>query len=475
MRNHITLLSLATVFTATVGGVLKVKSEPQWGPQNAGSTPQKNYEDYCAGCHGEKMDAFVDRKWKYGSSDEALFKAIKFGYPDGGMPSFAAAFSDAETRDLVSYIKRGIQNLKRFLFNESPKSSVFRSKSLTVKLDTVAKGIAVPWSIAFLPNRDLLITDRSGKMFRVTKDKVLHPITGVPPVVAEGQGGLMDVALHPAYKTNGLVYFSYALGQKTDSALLSTTAIARAVLRNDSLVNLENIFIALPYAKTRHHYGGRLLFDKQNNLYFTIGERGNEKQNPQSLANDLGKVHRIKDDGSIPPDNPFVSIPAAKPSIYSYGHRNPQGAALHPLTGEIWTHEHGPRGGDEINLIEKGKNYGWPLVCYGINYDGKIITDKTTMPGTEQPLLYWIPSIAPSGMAFVTSNRYKSWKGNLLVGSLRFKYLDLCYVKGHKIVREEKLLKNIGRVRDVRTGPDGYVYVAVENPGAVFRLRPFKR
>ena len=215
-------------------------------------------------------------------------------------------------------------------------------------------------------------------------------------------------------------------------------------------------------------------FAKDGYLYFSVGERGNEKENPQSLSNDHGKIHRIKDDGSIPKDNPFVDTPGAKPSIWSYGHRNPQGAVINPATGVLWENEHGPRGGDEINIIVKGKNYGWPLVSYGINYNGIPITNKTTMEGIEPPILYWIPSIGPSGMAFVKGDRYKGWKGNLLVGSLRFKYLNLCRLKGNKVISEEILFKNIGRVRDVRMAPDGFIYMSVENPGTVYKLVPVK-
>lgn len=435
-------------------------------------SPAKNYSSFCAGCHGEKMNAFVDRKWKWGNSTEDLFKTIKFGHPNNGMPSFDKTFTDKEITDLATYIQKGLLTLKQYDFIKPVKSNIFKTASLTVRLDTITTGIKVPWSIAFLPGSELLITERSGSIYRVSRDKKLHLVKGVPPVVAEGQGGIMDLTLHPDFKTNHWIYFSYALGKQSDSGLLSTTAIARGRLENDSLYDLRTIFVALPFSKTRYNYGGRLVFDKQHFLYFSVGDRGNEKQNPQSLQNDLGKIHRIKEDGSLPNDNPFVATGEARPSIYSLGHRNPQGLVVNPFTGALWEHEHGPRGGDEINLIGKGKNYGWPLVCYGINYDGTIITKKTSMPGMEQPLLYWIPSIAPSGVTFVTGSRYPGWKGHLLVGSLRFKYLDLCYLQGNKIIKQEKLFKNIGRVRDVRMGPDGYSYMSVENPGFVFRITP---
>jgi glucose/arabinose dehydrogenase len=215
-----------------------------------------------------------------------------------------------------------------------------------------------------------------------------------------------------------------------------------------------------------------MAFDKSGYLYFSVGERGNEKENPQTLTNDLGKIHRIKDDGSIPSDNPYINNNAARPSIYCNGNRNPQGLALNPFTGAIWENEHGPMGGDEINIIEKGKNYGWPIITYGINYNGMKISDKTAMPGMEQPVHFWVPSIATSGMAFVQSSIYKGWQGNILSGSLKFNWLSRCTINNNQVISEESILKGIGRLRDVRMGPDGYIYVAVENPGYIFRLIP---
>ena len=442
---------------------------------SAEETPEKNYANYCASCHGEKMDMFVDRKWKHGSSEQALFKAIKEGYPDEGMPGFDSAFTDKEISDLADYIITGIKNVDRYKFNEPATSNIFKTESLTIKLDTVAKGLAVPWGMAFLPNGEMLITERGGKMYRITKKRKLQEINGVPDVVAQGQGGLLDVALHPKFKNNNLVYISYSIGKKSGDKTLATTAVTRAVLIGNNLTQQKIIFEALPYSTTRHHYGSRLQFDKAGYLYVSVGDRGNHNEYAQSLQKHPAKIHRIKDDGSIPADNPFVNAPGAVASIFSYGHRNIQGMAMHPKTGEIWTNEHGPRGGDEINIAEKGKNYGWPVISYGLNYNGTVLTKFTAKEGMEQPLFYWIPSIGPSGMAFVEGDRYKGWKGDVLVGSLRFKYLSLCKLRGNKVVKEEILLKNIGRLRDVRMGPDGYIYVSVENPaGAIFRLVPVK-
>ncbi|WP_207493310.1 PQQ-dependent sugar dehydrogenase [Aridibaculum aurantiacum] len=439
------------------------------------SRAEKNYANFCAGCHGEKMDAFVDRRWKHGNTDKDLFKAIKHGYPDEGMPAFEKAFTDKEINELVEFMQKGIENIKRYEFSEPNKSNVYKHESLSIKLDTVLTGVDVPWGMAFLPNDDILVTERGGKLYRVSKSKKAVTIGGVPEVVAEGQGGLMDIILHPNFKKNNVVYLSYSKGKKTDKGVLATTAITRAVLKGNELVDHKEVFEAQPYSRTRHHYGCRLEWSKDGNLFITVGERGNEKENPQDLSRDLGKVHRIKEDGSIPADNPFVNTPGARPSIYSYGHRNPQGMAIHPKTGEIWTNEHGPRGGDEINILKPATNYGWAVTSYGINYNGQVMTKLTTKEGVSDPLLYWIPSIAPSGMAWVTGKRYKEWKNGLLVGSLRFKYLNLCTVENNKVIKQEILLKNIGRLRDVRMAPNGYIYVAVEKPtAAIFRLLPVK-
>ena len=250
------------------------------------------------------------------------------------------------------------------------------------------------------------------------------------------------------------------------------TTILRAKLVDNKLVNQEILYKATPNTKSGNHFGSRLEFDREGYLYFSIGDRHNRDVNPQDITKDNGKIYRINDDGSIPLDNPFYNTDGAKKAIYSYGHRNPQGMAMNPQTGEIWTHEHGPQGGDEINIIKPGINYGWPKITYGINYDNSTITNDTSLPGMEQPLHYWVPSIAPSGMAFVTSNKYPNWKGNLMVGSLKFKYLNRVVLENNKVIKEEKILENmVGKVRNVRQSPDGYLYVAVEQLG-VLRIVP---
>jgi aldose sugar dehydrogenase len=434
-----------------------------------------NYINYCGGCHGEKMDAFVDRKWKHGNNREDLFKAIKYGYENEGMPGYDTTFTDEETYELSDYILTGIENLKRYDFKSEPiKENFFPSEDIDIRLDTVVKGIGVAWGMTFLPNGDLLFTEKSGKLYRVNEKKEMQLIKGVPEVLFAQQAGLMDVALHPKFKKNNIVYISYSAIKKTEGKPLSTTAIMQAVLKGNELTEQKIIFEALPYLSPTIHYGCRLEFDSKGYLYFTVGDRSNYKEHPQSLTNPFGKVHRINADGSIPADNPFVNTPGAIPSIYTFGNRNPQGLAMQPTTGIMWEDEHGPRGGDEVNIVRKGKNYGWPLISYGIDYNGTIITNKTAMEGMEQPEIYWIPSIGPGGMTFVKGNRYKAWKGDLMATSMRYGYLNRCKMEGTKIIGEEMLIKNMGRMRDVDQSPDGYLYISVEK-GYIFKLVPVKR
>jgi glucose/arabinose dehydrogenase len=437
-----------------------------------------HYQNFCGGCHGEKMNAFVDRDWKHGKGREDLFKAIKLGYHDEGMPAFDSAFTEKEMYQLSDYIVTGIRNVDRYTSNKKPTSNLFKTKTLTIRLDTVLKGLASPWGMAFLPGNEMLITDKNGKFYRRKKDGSTTLIQGVPEVLYKSQGGLFEVVLDPGYAHNQLIYLSYSKFKVEGGKTLSTTAIFKARLVNDQLTDGKDIFVAAPYSTSTIHYGARMQFGRDGYLYFSVGERGNEKQNPQQInGNDLGKIHRIKSDGSIPADNPFVNTAGASPSIYSFGHRNPQGLAVHPETGQLWDNEHGPRGGDEINIIEPGKNYGWPLITYGINYNGRPIAPdtKTAKEGLEQPLHQWTPSIGPSGLVFVTGKRYKGWEGNLLSGAMRFQYLDRSVLKNNKVVEEEILFKNIGRVRNICMGPDGYLYMAVESPGIVYKLVPVKR
>ncbi|NJL13621.1 MAG: PQQ-dependent sugar dehydrogenase [Microscillaceae bacterium] len=349
---------------------------------------------------------------------------------------------------------------------------LIQSEQLNFRLDTVATDIAIPWGMAFLPNGDLLCTERSGSLFRIAPNGQKNLITGLPTVKARGQGGLLDVCLHPQFAQNGWIYLSYASdAEPGEAGTGSTTALMRAKLSGNQLSQQEVIFRAQPNYNASHHYGSRIAFDEAGYLYLTVGERG-QWHKAQDLDNHAGKTVRLLDNGGIPADNPFVNTPGALPQIFTIGHRNPQGMIRHPETGEIWTHEHGPQGGDEINILAPGRNYGWPVITFGINYDGTIITTDTAKAGMEQPLIYWKPSIAPSGMSFVSHPRYGAWQGDLLVGSLSFTKLVRCEVQNNQVVAQEELLPGLGRVRSIRTSPDGFIYVGVEGPGMIVRLVP---
>jgi glucose/arabinose dehydrogenase len=336
-------------------------------------------------------------------------------------------------------------------------------------LDTVATGLHIPWGLAFLPDGDVIITDRKGPVYRQRKGEEKKEIKGTPEVKFTGQGGMMDVELHPDFANNQVIYLSYSKPKGEEE---STTAVMMARLVNDELVDQKIILEALPYYSTGYHYGSRLEFDDQGYLFISIGDRGKRDIMPQDLAFPGGKIHRINADGSIPKDNPFVNTPGALPSIWSYGHRNPQGLIYDKENGILWETEHAPRGGDELNIITKGTNYGWPLISYGIEYSGGRFTDLTEQEGMEQPIFYYLPSTGTCGLTLVTSDRYPKWKGDLLAGSLRFQYVSRLKMENNQVVGEERLLDNIGRLRTVNEGPDGYIYISVEDPGYVFRLVP---
>ena len=343
------------------------------------------------------------------------------------------------------------------------------------RVEVLHEGLEHPWALAFLPNEQgLLISERGGRLRLFdAQGRLSEPLDGVPAVFAVGQGGLLDVVLSPGFDEDRLVYLSFAQAEDDKAA----TSVGRGRLSEDlrRLEDFEVIFRQAPALSTGHHFGSRLVFDRDGYLFIALGEH-NQRPTAQHLDKLQGKVVRLHPDGRVPADNPFVGREDARPEIWSYGHRNQQGAALNPWSGRLWTHEHGPRGGDEINIPEAGKNYGWPVITYGENYGGGAIGDGlTAKPGMEQPLHHWTPSIAPSGMAFLGSDRYGSaWQGNLFVGSLKFRYLARLELQGGRVVREERLLPQLGqRVRDVRQGPDGLLYLLTdENDGQLLRVVP---
>jgi len=333
------------------------------------------------------------------------------------------------------------------------------------------KGLEQPWSLAFLPDGRMLVTEKAGRLRMVANGRLeAQPIAGLPRVTVHGQGGLHDVVLHPQFEQNRLVYLAYAARGEDGVG----TELARGRLADGRLEDVQVLFRQSPKGRTGNHFGGRIVFDRAGYVYLTLGDRG-EMPRAQKPDDHAGSVIRLHDDGRVPADNPFVGKPGWKPEKFDLGHRNQQGAALHPQTGVLWTHEHGPQGGDEVNIIRAGANYGWPVISYGVNYGtGTRIGEGTAKPGMEQPVHYWVPSIAPSGMAFYTGDRFPRWRGNLFVGALRDQMLVRLQLDGEKVVKEERLLKSVlGRIRDVRMGPDGLIYLLTdETDGVLVRLEP---
>ena len=358
------------------------------------------------------------------------------------------------------------------LFPPDGQGQTIKTQEYAVRVVKMVEGLEYPWGLAFLPDGSMLVTERPGRLRVVGKDGKLAPqaVSGLPQIAAHGQGGLLDVALHPHFAQNGLVYLSYAA--RGDGGV--GTEVSRGKLVGNRLEEVQLIFRQQPKGSTGRHFGSRLVFDRDGYLYITLGDRG-EMERAQKADDHAGSVIRLHDDGRVPADNPFVDKPGWKPEKYTLGNRNLQGAALHPRTGLLWTHEHGPQGGDEVNVIRPGVNYGWPVITYGVQYVvGTRIGEGTQKAGMAQPLYYWVPSIAPSGMAFYTGDRFPRWRGDLFVGALRDQMLVRLTLDGEKVVKEERMLKNVlGRIRDVRNGPDGCLYLLTdESNGVLARLEP---
>jgi glucose/arabinose dehydrogenase len=358
--------------------------------------------------------------------------------------------------------------------------SVVQTKAHRYRVETlVGDGVRTPWAIDWLPDGRALVTEKRGQL-RLVEGGKLHPepIRGTPQVLVHGQGGLMDVAVDPDHASNGWIYLAYTHGlpDSPQGRRRAMTRVVRGKLRDHQWVDEQVLFEAKPehYLPGGVHFGCRIVFDRKGHLFFSIGERG-EMRMAQDLTRPNGKVHRIHLDGSIPADNPFVDRPDAYPSIYSFGNRNPQGLAVHPATGELWATEHGPMGGDELNRIEPGRNYGWPVISYGINYNGRPITDKTEQEGMEQPVIQWTPSPALCGLDVYAGDAFDQWKNDLLVGALKFEEVKRVRIVAGAEPEQEVILKGRGRVRDVCAAPDGYVYVVLNDPDQVIRLVPEER
>ncbi len=431
----------------------------------------RTYASNCASCHGVDVRAFADRKnWIHGSDKDSLIFVISKGLVDKGMPAFEGVYSQEEIASLADYILEAKEQVGTYAFEDKfDDKAQFLDNGVTYELELVTDAVNIPWGIAQSNDGTLFITDRDGTLTMRSKNGSIEEITGVPSVREKGQGGLLDVSLDPDFDKNQHIYLSYSKYNPKNKEE-GTTAVFKGRLEGNRIVDGRDIWVALPYYATQYHFGSRLLWDKDGLLYVSIGDRGKRDINPQDLGLYPGKIHRINSDGSIPSDNPFVGKEGVVASIYSYGHRNPQGLAYDRQNDVIYENEHGPRGGDEINIIEPGRNYGWPVISYGINYNGTVFTTKTAEEGMEQPLHYWVPAIGVCGMAYVDSDRYPEWKGQLMSGSLKYQYLNLTRILDDGMVEETKLFPKIGRLRSILQGTDGYLYIGVEDPGRVYRI-----
>ncbi len=450
---------------------------PVFGIQAQENKGKQLYMQHCAQCHGAGLDggnaqSLIDGVWQYGEGRNYIRRNIKFGIPHVGMPAYDETLSDEEINQVLTYIEN-------FDAEKSKDRQEIPLDLLTLdyqmEMEVITDELEIPWAIDFIGDDQILVTERPGRLRIIENDKLMkEPVKNTPEVLHSGQGGLLDVKVDPEYERNGWIYLAYSHELKEENEEDRTPAMTRIVrgrIKDNTWTSQEVLFEAPheTYRTTRHHYGCRIVFDPEGHLYFSIGDRG-AKEQAQDLSRPNGKIHRINPDGSIPEDNPFADRKGALPSIFAFGSRNAQGLTVHPLTGEVWETEHGPMGGDEINVIQGGKNYGWPVITYGKNYNGTIITEETERPGMEQPILYYKPSIAVCGMHFYTGDEFPKWDNELLVTALRFEEVQLHRVYNHRILHTETILKNAGRVRDAAPGPDGAIYVVVNQPGRVLKL-----
>ena len=451
---------------------------PAAHPSPAADPAMTAFGVHCAGCHGEALQggragSLLDDTWTYGEDDTSLATTIRDGRAEAGMPSFRGAFTDGQIRELVALIHTRAARAKGApAARATPMvDGVVTSAKHRIRIETLTDQLETPWGLAVLPDGRVLVTERPGRLRILDHGKLSPPVAGVPKVWARQDGGLFDVEAHPRFAENGWVYLSFA-EQKGDTE--SMTVVIRGRLQGNALV--EQVVIARwPdqwYWTSNVHYGSRFTFDKDGNLYFSIGDRGHA-DGAQDLNAPNGKIHRVTADGAAAPGNPFVSRRDALPSVWSYGNRNPEGLAWHPVTGELWETEHGPRGGDEINLITPGANYGWPVVSFGIldtwvsaAVNGQA-TATTSKPGMAAPVTYYTPSPGIAPLMFYTGTAFTGWKHDLLVGMLRDEELRRLTIDGHTVVAQEVLFRGIGRVRDLAQAADGSIYVALATPGAV--------
>lgn len=442
---------------------------------------QELYQQYCMSCHGEDLSGGLggslleSDSWKQVGKSVRFIDYVQHGNAEVGMPAFGDAMTEPQIRSLQIYIEEMRQKSSRE--GGAPlveaKDGQFTAGDHTFRLETVITGLALPWSIDFLAPERVLITERAGSLRLWDNGRLSEAVAGTPEVVARGQGGLLEVAAHPDYANNGWIYlgFSAAAEGATDPNASMTKVVRGRIVGNQW--QDEEVIFEVPaefHRSSGVHFGTRFVF-QDGYLFCSIGDRGAQDQ-AQDLTLPNGKIHRIHDDGRIPEDNPFIHRPDAYPSIWTYGNRNAQGLDAHPETGALFESEHGPRGGDEINLIERGLNYGWPVITHGMNYSGTPITEKTAAPGMEPPLLHWTPSIAVCGIDFYEGDAFPKWTHNLFVGGLASQELHRLVIEDNQVVKDEIILKGEGRIRDVASGPDGYLYLVLNGPDVVARLVP---
>lgn len=440
--------------------------------------PQQLYQTHCASCHGPELrgglgGSLLEGEWKVVGRSRSFIEYVREGDPISGMPPFGATLTDAQIRSLEIYIDE-----RRLLARQQEqkpgegREGVFSGGGHSFTLETVVDGLSIPWSLGFLPDGTLLIPERPGSLRQFVDGQLLPPVEGLPEVWAQGQGGILEAVPHPDFINNGWIYLAFSAAADDSNQRLAMTRIVRGRIIENRWQDQETIFAAPAeyYRPSRVHFGTRIVF-QDGYLFFAIGDRGVPAE-AQDLTLPSGKIHRLHDDGRIPADNPFVDQPDAFPPIWTYGNRNPQGLAFHPQTGALWSSEHGPRGGDEINLIERGNNYGWPVITHGMNYDGSPITELTAAPGMEQPKLHWTPSIAVAGIAFYQGDVFPRWQNRLLAGGLASEQLHLLTIEDDEVIKDEIVMRGQGRIRHVATSPDGEVFLVLNTPDKIVRLVP---
>lgn len=439
---------------------------------------------YCAPCHGATLEgglggSLVDGEWRFGGTDEDITRSIAKGNLEMGMTPWEGILSAEQIRSLVIYIREleAAFAARSTNFPVPSPDRVTGTQHHAYRIEMVVEeGLEIPWAIAFLPDGRKLVTERPGGLRVIDAEGRLlpDPVRNTPAVIHHGQGGMMEVALHPEFADNGWIYLGFSEGTPGGQGgrPQCMTAVARGRIEDHEWIDHEWIWRADPRFHTSSgvHFGTRFVFE-DGYIYFVVGERGGMHE-AQDLSRPNGKIFRLHDDGRVPDDNPFVDREDAIPGIWSYGHRNPQGLDQHPVTGDLYSTEHGPRGGDELNLIRPGANYGWPVISYGMNYDGKPITDKTHQDGMEQPVIEWTPVLAACGLDFYEGDIFPKWKHDLFAGGLVTEELRRLRIENRQVVEQEIILKGIGRVRDVADGPDGFLYVVLNDPHHIIRLIP---